>query len=213
MDFIIITFTSSRSILPASSIGSTVHHPEYVANPIFELSSINPPQIYVRTIMWMKLPTMWKKKMRRIEIGTFACVHNSSKFEILLNVFLIFEFLISREKLKLIKTSLCPYVPEISRTCRSTLASWTPQHGRRSATCRRTRACRRIRSTIDGVVCTLSTPRNTCSRNWFYPPARRLSTTASIVCAAVCETGRPRACSTRTRSCRCTCKLYRFAAL
>lgn len=105
MDFIIITFTSSRSILPASSIGSTVHHPEYVANPIFELSSINPPQIYVRTIMWMKLPTMWKKKMRRIEIGTFACVHNSGN-EILLNVFLIFEFLISREKLKLIKTSL-----------------------------------------------------------------------------------------------------------
>lgn len=61
--------------------------------------------------------------MRRIEIGTFACVHNSGKFEILLNVFLIFEFLISREKLKLIKTSLRPYVPEISRTCRSTLAS------------------------------------------------------------------------------------------
>lgn len=60
--------------------------------------------------------------MRRIEIGTFACVHNSGN-EILLNVFLIFEFLISREKLKLIKTSLCPYVPEISRTCRSTLAS------------------------------------------------------------------------------------------
>lgn len=62
--------------------------------------------------------------MRRIEIGTFACVHNSGN-EILFNVFLIFEFLISREKLKLIKSLRlsCPYVPEISRTCRSTLAS------------------------------------------------------------------------------------------
>lgn len=77
MDFIIITFTSSRSIRPASSIGSTVHHPEYVASPIFELSSINPPQIYVKKIIWMKLPTMWKKKMRRIETGTFACVHKN----------------------------------------------------------------------------------------------------------------------------------------
>ena len=73
VDFIIIMFISFRIILPDLFIGNIIHHPEYDAMPMFELSSIKPWQMYVKKTMLRKLPIMWKRKIKRVPAGTSAC--------------------------------------------------------------------------------------------------------------------------------------------
>lgn len=72
--FIIIIFISFRIFLSVLLIGRHTHHPEYDAMLTFVLSSTKPWQIYVKKIIWAKLPIMWKKNISRFSEDMFAYV-------------------------------------------------------------------------------------------------------------------------------------------
>lgn len=192
MDFIIIILISFRSILPVSFIGNVVHQPEYVANPTFPLSSVRLWQMYVKKIIWMKLAIMWQRKMSLFNVGMSACTHEN------------YLKLINTRMLDVFVGKKVEILPKVSRTCRSTSASWTPPRGWGSETWKPARVYCKIRSTTDAFECTFSKLRGTPScKPWRSSFARRWQTRSSIFLAASCEIGRGRAGSVCIGRSRC----------
>lgn len=101
-------------------------------------------------------------------------------------------------------------LPKVSRTYRSTLASWTPPRGWGSGTWKPARVYCRIRSTTDAFECTFSKLRGTLScRPRRSLSAARCPTRSSTIPAASCEIGRGRAgsvCTGRSRCIRTRCQ-------